>query len=310
MAEENQPESPNYNPPGWQVETVQQTVIVNLPPEGTVTALPNAPPAHRCCGGSVRLWSFCFSRPSLPPRTAALAGSRLVWSSGSPARTALHCGGPSRAGPGQAAGEVTRFLSSSLQRAAESSSFRVVAVPAVADRTAALTLARRYAAPLIVWGKVFEFNDLNARVHLAVVDRLGIAQGGEWEPFRLQHFPVASASLTADIPCEGEADCLGTESGSLAQSAPAVARLALGLADYSLRRVARASAALQPLALCALDEADSDCAESALLPYLNDRARSLLLYYAGRTVDMQQDYAEALAYLAASSALAADNPAR
>lgn len=69
----------------------------------------------------------------------------------------------------------------------------------------------------------------------------------------------------------------------------------MGLADYSLRRVARAGAGLQPLAACALDEADPACADSPLLPYLDERARSLLLYYAGRTAEMQQDYPAALA---------------
>ena len=311
MAEEKQP-SPNYNQPGWQVEKVEQTVINYPPPEGP------SRPRRQLSRGQVLYGIGALLAVLLLAAFCAPADSGFGWVQAALDRRACRgraveqpCVVVARLSPGrgQAAGEVTRFLTNKLEEAAEVSGYRVVAAPAVSSRGAALVLARRYAAPLIVWGEVYAFQEINAAVHLEVVDRLGIAQGGEIEPFRLQHFPVDSASLTADIPCEGEGDCLGTESGRLVQAAPAVAQLALGLADYSLRRVARASAALQPLATCTLDKADPACADSPLLPDLDERARSLLLYYAGRTAHMQQDYPGALAYLTAASALAEDNPA-
>jgi tetratricopeptide (TPR) repeat protein len=312
MAEENQSDSPNYNQPSWLVETVNQTVVNNPPPESGNNS-PKRPTRAQILWGIGAVVIGLLLAALFAP-----ADSSFGWVQATIDQRACRsrpaeqpCIVVARLSPGrgEASGQVTNLLTNNLRRAIESSGYRVVAARSVPDRPTALALARRYAAPLIVWGEVYAFNDLNARVHLEVVDRLGIAQGGELEPFRLQHFPVASPSLTADIPCEGEAGCLGTENGRLVQSAPAVARLAIGLADYSLRHVAQARTALDPLAQCVLDEADPACVDPALLPFLDDQTRSLLLYYTGRSYGMQQDYAEALAYLQASSALAPDNPA-
>ncbi len=212
-------------------------------------------------------------------------------------------------GSGKASQEATRLLESSLRDAVEGSPFTVVRTRPVQDRQTALALARRYVSPLIVWGEVFDLNDLNAKVHLELVDRLGIAQSAELEPYRLQQFPVDGASITVDIPCEGEADCLGPESGRLAQSAPDVARLAMGLTSYALGDFEQAKTELEPLAACALALDEPACTDPALLPYLDDQARSLLLYYMGRVYGFQQDYEHALIYLEAARKLAPDNPA-
>lgn len=311
MAEETPTESSSYHQPGWQVKTVHQTVINNPLPDNK--KLPKLSIRKLLRWGIptvlIVLTIFVFFAP---------ADSRMGWVQASLDQRACRsrsvdqpCIVVARLAPasGKAATAVTRLLANSLDKALEDSSMTVVRARPVQSRQEALGLARRYAAPLIVWGEVYEFNDLNAAVHLDLVDRLGIGQGAELEPFRLQHFPVESASIRLDIPCEGEVGCLGTETGRLVQSAPAVARLALGLTSYALRRVGEAQTELDPLAGCILTPDASACARPSLLAYLDDQAASLILYYAGRNHGMQQNDARAIAYLERARALAPQNPA-
>jgi len=205
--------------------------------------------------------------------------------------------------------KVTQLLSSSMVAARKDYNYKIVYTRPAQNRQEALALARRYAAPLIVWGDVFDSPDPGAIVHLEVVDRLGIAQGADLEPFRLQHFPVDSASVTADFKCGSESNCWDPESGRLVNSAPIVARLAIGLSAYSLRDVKAVITEMGPLADCIVTPGGSDCAVQYLLPYLDKQTQSLILYYVGQVYGMQLDYKQALVYLTKARELAPEDPA-
>lgn len=209
----------------------------------------------------------------------------------------------------EASSSVTRLFANSVVEARKNYTYDVVYTRPVQNRQDALVLARQYAAPLILWGEIYGSDDVNAKIHLEIVDRLGIVQAADLEPFRLQHFPVDSASVTADIPCDGKTSCLSTENSRLVKSAPAVARLVVGLSSYSLRQFEETRNELEPLANCILTPNESACAEHALLPYLDRRTQSLILYYVGQMYGIQQNYKESLVYLATARELAPDNPA-
>ncbi len=50
-----------------------------------------------------------------------------------------------------------------------------------------------------------------------------------WNPIGCSTYPFDTASMTVDISCEGEADCLGPETGRLARSVPAGRTLGHGV---------------------------------------------------------------------------------
>lgn len=315
MPEETPTESPSYHQPAWWVKTVNQYYNnYGLPPDNKNT--PKLSRRNLLLGGATTLLlalalvvlfapadsNFGWIRASIEQRNCRNRLSQqpcIVVARLSPTRD-------------KASANVTRLMINSLGNAMANSSMMIVSAHYVQGQQEALALARRYAAPLIVWGEVYEFNDVNAAVHLDLVDRLGIGQGGELEPFRLQHFPVESASIRIDIPCETEAGCLGTETGRLVLSAPAVARLAIGLTNYALRQVSEAQAQLDPIASCILTPNIPTCLSFNLLTdqkIQSKQALSLILYYTGRTYGMQQDDARAIAHLEQARALDPRNPA-
>ena len=204
-------------------------------------------------------------------------------------------------------GEIVDRIQGVLDRI-QDERFTVRRAAAVDSTAEALALARQVRAPLVIWGKVSEAIG-KYRVEFELVDLLGIGEAQDIRTYRVE-------PLTYD-PLGGGVDCSGCVYGDIEtqvqQRADVLASTAVGLLRYVRGQPEEAKADFLAALACAGDRSAAHLGpgEAACAPAapIDDWDAGLLVYYLGKALLLEGNYANAVQFLQRAADLNPQDPA-